>query len=498
MENERGSNHNLPAIMVIFGGTGDLTSRKLMPALYNLVCDGLLPDHFAIVAVGRQKKTDDQYRDEVYAAIKRYSCNEVIEANWHLLRELIYYIQLDFLDLDGYLSLQDSLKIIDQKHKTSGNRIFYLAVAPENFEIIVHGLHTNKLVDGSCGWQRLVIEKPFGRDLSSAKRLNNQLSQVFSEQNIYRIDHYLGKEMIQNIMVLRFCNSVFESVWSNKYIDNIQILLSERAGIGSRGGYYETAGAMRDMVQNHVLQTLSLVAMEPPVSLNPDAIRSEKLKVIQAIEPFEADDIQDNIIFGQYGAGCVDGIATKAYREEDKVAAMSTTETFVAMKLHIQNFRWAGTPFYIRTGKRLGSNEGKIVIQFKPLPPILYLRDRPVQEPNVLVINIQPQVGVVFQFSTKKFGSSEDIVSATMDTSNDCHTNGNTPEAYERLIVDILRGDTTLFSRWDEVEAAWGFVDKITANCKQQANEFPNYTAGTIGPARALELVSRDGRKWWD
>ncbi|QJW48280.1 glucose-6-phosphate dehydrogenase (NADP(+)) [bacterium BFN5] len=300
------------------------------------------------------------------------------------------------------------------------------------------------------------------------------------------------------VKVLRFCNSVFESVWSNKYIDNIQILLSERAGIGSRGGYYETAGAMRDMVQNHILQTLSLVAMEPPVSLSPDAIRSEKLKVIQAIEPFEADDIQENIILGQYGAGSVDGTTTKAYREEDKVAAMSTTETFVAMKLHIQNFRWAGTPFYIRTGKRLGSNQGKIVIQFKPSPPILYLRDRPIQEPNVLVINIQPQVGVVFQFSTKKFGSSEDIVSATMDTSNDCHTNGNTPEAYERLIVDILRGDTTLFSRWDEVEAAWGFVDKITANCKQQANEFPNYAAGTMGPARALELVSRDGRKWWD
>ncbi|GBG57360.1 glucose-6-phosphate 1-dehydrogenase [Sporomusaceae bacterium FL31] len=498
MENERGSNNNLPAIMVIFGGTGDLTSRKLMPALYNLVCEGLLPEHFAIVSVGRQKKTDDHYRAEVYEAIKRYSCNEVIEANWHSLSESIYYVQLDFLDSGGYLSLQASLEIIDQKHKTCGNRIFYLAVAPEYFEIIVHGLHTNKLVDGSHGWQRLVIEKPFGRDLSSAKRLNNQLSQVFSEQNIYRIDHYLGKEMIQNIMVLRFCNSVFESVWSNKYIDNIQILLSERAGIGSRGGYYETAGAMRDMVQNHILQTLSLVAMEPPVSLNPDAIRSEKLKVIQAIEPFESGHIQENVIFGQYGEGSVDGNLAKAYRAENKVAEMSTTETFVAMKLHIQNFRWAGTPFYIRTGKRLGSNEGKIVIQFKPSPPILYLRDKPVQEPNVLVIKIQPQVGVFFQFSTKRFGASEDIVSATMDTSNDCHTNGNTPEAYERLIVDILRGDTTLFSRWDEVEAAWGFVDKITANCKQQANEFPNYAAGSMGPVRALELVNRDGRKWWD
>ncbi len=498
MDNERASNHHLSGIIVIFGGTGDLTKRKLLPALYNLVCEGLVPENFAVVAVGRQEKTREQYLDEALAAVSRYSRNQIQAPCWEAFKKIIYYIQLDFLAADEYNKLQAALVQIDDKHTTGGNRVFYLAVAPEFFEPIVHSLHTYKLVGGERGWQRLVIEKPFGRDLPSAARLNQQLSQVFCEENIYRIDHYLGKEMIQNIMVLRFCNPVFESLWNNKYIDNVQILLSEKAGIGSRGGYYESAGAMRDMVQNHVLQTLSLIAMEPPVALTPDAIRNEKLKVIQAIEAFTPERIKQDVVFGQYGAGIQSGQAVKAYRDEEKVDPQSNTETFVAMKLYIQNFRWSGTPFYIRTGKRLGSNEGKIVIQFKTSPPVLYFSNTLAQQPNVLVIKIQPQVGVYFQFCTKKFGSSEEIVSATMDTSNDCYTNGNTPEAYERLIIDILRGDTTLFSRWDEVEAAWGFVDQIIARKQQVPGDFPNYQAGTMGPAQAEELLARDERKWWD
>lgn len=496
MKAERGSNRHLPAILVIFGGTGDLASRKLLPALYNLLCDGLLPENFAMVAVGRREKTLEQYRNEVFQAITTYSRSALTMENWRIFQQSVYYVRLDFLDFAGYAGLQNFLDHIDRQHGTAGNRVFYLGVAPEYFEPIVQGLYEHQLSGNHNGWKRLVIEKPFGRDLQSAARLNKKLSAAFNEQNIYRIDHYLGKEMIQNIMVLRFCNSVFEAVWSNKYIDNIQILLNEQAGIGSRGGYYETAGAMRDMVQNHVLQTLSLVAMDPPVSLESDAIRGEKLKVIQALEVFTPEMIARNIVFGQYAGGMMANRPVKGYREEVKVAENSETETFVAMKLHIQNFRWAGTPFYIRTGKRLGSNEAKIVIQFKPLPSVLYLRNQPVQQPNALTIKIQPEVGVCFQFSTKNFASKEAIVPAKMDTGNNCGANGNTPEAYERLIVDILRGDTTLFSRWDEVEAAWAFVDRLIEGRNQQ-NLF-SYSAGSMGPEQANELIRRDGRKWWD
>lgn len=496
MKAERGSNQHLPALLVIFGGTGDLARRKLLPAIYNLLCDGLLPEHFAVVAAGRREKTTEQYRSEVFTAITAYSRNAVTAENWRIFQPFIHYVRLDFLDVAGYAQLHSILEGIDRRHATAGNRIFYLAVAPEYFEPIVQGLRDQQDPAECRGWKRLVIEKPFGRDLQSAVRLNDKLSAVFSENNIYRIDHYLGKEMIQNIMVLRFCNSVFEAVWSNKYIDNIQILLSEQAGIGSRGGYYETAGAMRDMVQNHILQTLSLVAMDPPVSLQPDAIRSEKLKVIQALEVFTPAMVAENVIFGQYDQGMVKDQQVKAYRQEDKVAADSVTETFVAMKLYIENFRWSGTPFYLRTGKRLGSSEAKIVIQFKPLPPVLYLRKQPLEQPNALMIKIQPEVGVCFQFSTKNFNSKEEIVSARMDTGNVSSSNGNTPEAYERLIVDILRGDTTLFSRWDEVEASWAFVDRLITGRRLQS--FPNYAAGSMGPAQADELIRRDGRKWWD
>lgn len=489
-------NMDLSAIMVIFGGTGDLNYRKLMPALYNLVHDGLLPEHFALVSVGRKEKSLEQYRNEVFAALQEYSRNKIAESHWAKLRDLIYYIQFDFSDSCGYSKLKDFLEELDEKYHTHGNRIFYLAVAPDYFETIVHGLHVSGLTEENGSWKRLVIEKPFGKDLRTARKLNHKLSEVFSESSIYRIDHYLGKEMIQNILVLRFCNSVFESLWNNKFIDNIQISLNEKEGVGTRGGYYEKSGAMRDMVQNHILQILSLVAMEPPVNLKTDAIRTEKLKVIQAIEEFTPEKLKSNVVFGQYGIGEVNGKPVPAYREEEKISKTSNIETFVALKLHINNFRWAGTPFYIRTGKRLGTKSAEIVIQFKALPKILYFEDRNVQEPNLLVIRIQPNVGVFFQFNTKDFYTHHEIVSAKMDTSCTSYTQGNTPEAYERLIFDILRGDTTLFSRWDEVEASWKFADKIIEYGEHQPFDFPNYASGTMGPKQALELIERDGRKW--
>lgn len=490
--------NKLSAILVIFGGTGDLTHRKLMPALYNLVLDGHLPEHFSVVAIGRRDKIEEEYRQEIKASLIKHSRNKLNDEQWQRLEKKIHYFLLDFRQLDGYEELKKYLNKIDEAEATAGNRLFYLAVAPEYFETIVHGLQISDMADNSRGFSRLIIEKPFGKNLITARNLNKKLLEVFNESSIYRIDHYLGKEMIQNIMVLRFCNSIFESIWNNKFIDNIQISLTEKLGVGSRGGYYEHSGAMRDMLQNHIMQILSLVAMEPPVNLKTDSIRTEKLKVIEAIEDITPEFLRDNVVFGQYGKGVIDGIPVIGYKEEDNVPADSNTETFVALKLFINNFRWAGTPFYIRSGKRLGANSAEIVIQFKELPNILYFKDQNVQEPNLLVIRIQPNVGVFFQFNTKDFSSHYGIMPTKMDTSYSNPNQGNTPEAYERLIYDILRGDSTLFSRWDEVEAAWTVADKIIKYREQKKSAFPNYDAGSLGPIRSFELLARDGRKWWN
>lgn len=492
-----GGDDNLSAILVIFGGTGDLTHRKLMPALYNMLLDDLLPEHFRVVAIGRRDKTEEEYRNEIRVSIDKHSRNKVDESKWAKLQDMIKYYRFDFRDHDGYSLLKDYLDDLDKIAGTKGNRVYYLAVAPEYFETIVQGLQKSNMTKSEGSYSRLVIEKPFGKDLITARQLNEKILKVFDESNIYRIDHYLGKEMIQNIMVLRFCNSIFEAIWNNKFIDNIQISLTEKIGVGSRGGYYEHSGAMRDMLQNHIMQILSLVAMEPPVNLKTDSIRTEKLKVIQAIEDITPEFLRDNIVFGQYGKGVIDGHPVPGYREEENVPKDSGTETFVALKLHINNFRWAGTPFYIRTGKRLGNYGAEIVIQFKDLPNILYFNDSNIQEPNLLVIRIQPNVGVFFQFNTKDFSTHHDIVPMKMDTSYVSPSQGNTPEAYERLIYDILRGDSTLFSRWDEVEAAWTVADKIIRYREQNKVRFPNYDAGSMGPVRSFELLAKDGRKWW-
>lgn len=486
----------LSAIMVIFGGTGDLTHRKLLPALYNLVYDNLLPQNFAVVSVGRKEKTREEYCNEILESLKCYSRNKIDEKKWEELKSRIHYIQFDFTKPDGYQELSGFLSDLDGKYHTRGNRVFYMAVAPEYFETIVEALDIYCTPSKTAGWKKLVIEKPFGKDLKTAKKLNDSLLKVFAEKDIYRIDHYLGKEMIQNIMILRFCNPIFESMWSSKYIDNVQITLGEKYGVGTRSGYYESSGAVRDMVQNHITQILSLVAMEPPINLKTDSIRSEKLKVIQAIEEFSPERLRDNVVFGQYGNGFVDGMPVVGYREEENVAANSNTETFVALKLHINNFRWAGTPFYIRTGKRLNVHSAEIVIQFKSFPDILYFEGR-VQEPNLLVIRIQPNVGVFFQFNTKNFNTFEDIVPIRMETSHAAEIDGNTPEAYERLIFDVLRGDSTLFTRWDELEASWTIADKIISYRERNNFHFPNYDAGSMGPVKVYELLAKDGRKWW-
>jgi glucose-6-phosphate 1-dehydrogenase len=487
---------DLSCIMVIFGGTGDLTHRKLMPALYNLQCEKKLPYHFAVVSVGRRDKNNKEYRYEVYDSIRSFARFKIDEQTWGQLRQRIYYEKFNFTEDDGYTRLDTFLKKLDDQYQTGGNRIYYLAVAPEYFDVIVEKLHRHGMARNTGPWQRVVIEKPFGRDLPSARILNEKITAVFTESNTYRIDHYLGKEMLQNIMVIRFANMLFEPVWNNQFIDNIQILSCEKVGAGSRAGYYEQAGALRDMMQNHMLQLLTLTTIEPPASLDTESIRDEKVKVLRSLEQFSPEQVFKNVVRGQYGPGVIDDEEISGYRQEDRVSPTSDTETFIALKVHIDNFRWAGVPFYIRTGKRMPVKSTEIIIQFKPLPNILFAREYGGLDPNLLVIKIQPKEGIFLQFNAKKPGTENIIVPVQMDFCQNCRPGTNSPEAYERLLYDVMRGDSTLFARWDEVEYSWKFVDHIAAAWKERKPNFPNYAAGSWGPAEAAELLARDNREW--
>jgi len=491
------SNNSLESTLVIFGGTGDLTYRKLFPAIYNLQQGKSLPDSFAIVSIGRRDKTNEQYRTEIYESIKKFSRYELQEETWIKLKDRIYYYQIDFTTKEGYPELVQFLYQLDNKYKTNGNRLFYLAVAPEYFGLIVQLLNENGLVQNDNSWQRVIIEKPFGRDLVSAQLLNEQITKVFSEENTYRIDHYLGKEMLQNIMVIRFANSLFEPIWNNKYIDNIQISSSETVGIGDRGGYYEKSGALRDMVQNHMLQLLSLTAMEPPSSLETKAIRNEKVKLLQSIQELTPEVISKNMIRGQYDKGVINGKDVISYKEENRVSSDSNTETFIALKLYINNFRWHGVPFYIRTGKHMPSKSTEVVIQFKALDHVLYFDEHKNLQPNLLVIRIQPNEGVYLQFNGKVPGTKDLIVPVKMDYCQNCEITNNSPEAYERLLLDALKGDSTLFTRWDEVETSWKFIGQVD-NYLRNDPSIITYKSGTWGPDESEELLVRDGRKWWN
>lgn len=486
---------DLSCIMVIFGGTGDLTHRKLLPALYNLQCENLLPSDFAVVSVGRREKDHELYRREAYESISTSSHPDLNEQHWNDLKDRIYYYQLNFNEDEDYTSLNTFMSELEAKYSTT-NKIYYLAVAPDFFGVIAEKIHAHGLIKDN-GWNRVVIEKPFGKDLKSATKLNKTITDIFSEDNTYRIDHYLGKEMLQNIMVIRFTNALFEPLWNNKYIDNIQISSSETVGVENRGGYYENAGALRDMVQNHMLQLLTLIAMEPPVKLETESIRDEKVKVLRSLKEFTPELIKSDIVRGQYGSGTM-GTTEKliGYREEDRVSPISNTETFVALKIQIENFRWAGVPFYIRTGKRLPEKSTEIIIQFKNLPDILYSKEHHLQ-PNLLVIKIQPQEGVFFQFNAKEPGTLKNIIPVQMDFCQNCQIGTNSPEAYERLIHDVIKGDPTLFTRWDEVEYSWKFVETIHKVWEKEPVDFPNYNANTWGPIESNNLLRKENRNWW-
>ncbi len=485
-----------PCVMVIFGATGDLSCRKLYPALYNLYLHKQLPEPFVVLGLGRRISDIDDYRKIICESVQKYS-RQVNKDICGSFLDMFRFQQFDLLESGSFERLGAYLKEIEQTVRTGGNRVFFLAVSPEFFGTIVTKLAEHALIENGHGWQRVAIEKPFGQDETTARNLNITVRKVLNEENVFRIDHYLGKEMLQNLMIIRFANSLFEPLWNYKYIDNIQITVAQTGGIEKRGHYYDKAGALRDMVQNHMLQLLALTAMEPPVDLNPNSIRHEKLKVIKALRVLKGEDVFKNVVRGQYGEGIINGETVKSFIQEENVRSGSETETFVSARLFIDNLRWAGVPFYIRTGKRLPSNCAQIVVQFKTLAGVLYFKEHLDIQPNILVIKIQPEEGVYLQFNTKELGMRDRIVPVKMNYCQNCEFPHSSPEAYERVIRDVITGDSTRFMQWNEVELAWQFIDSIIDVWKNHKPFFPNYAAGTWGPQESDYLLLQDGRRWW-
>jgi len=486
--------------MVIFGATGDLTHRKLLPALYNLALEHPLPAGFSVVGFARRPYSDEQFREQALESINQYSRQKPVNPQvWEGFAAGIRYLQSDFHDLKGYERLNTLLNKLDQERGTSGNRIFYLSTPPSQYPEIIQNLGAAGMNRSRKGWTRIIIEKPFGHDLGSARELNRQVAKVFKEDQVYRIDHYLGKETVQNILVFRLANGIFEPVWNRRYVDHVQITVAENIGLEGRGAYYEESGAIRDMVQNHAMQLLSLVAMEPPIAFDANAVRDEKVKVLHALQPLAGQDAVTNILRAQYGPGWVSGKQVVGYREEPGVSPRSTTETYVAMKVFIDSWRWAGVPFFLRTGKHLPKRVTEIAIQFKQAPLMLFKRSEAYGqvEPNVLTLRIQPDEGISLKFGAKVPGSEMQIRSVNMDFFYGSSFVREQPEAYERLLLDCMLGDSTLFTRRDEVEAAWAFIQGILDEWKVEPPEtILTYESGTWGPQAADEFIWRDGRRW--
>jgi glucose-6-phosphate 1-dehydrogenase len=491
-----------PCIVVIFGASGDLTKRKLLPALYHLQQGGLLPEDFAVLGVAR-RPLEGSFAPDMKDGILAGGGVEESDPKLAPFVDRVQYYAMNFDDDAGYDGLQKKLAEMDGKYKTRGNRLFYLATAPEYFSDIVnflgkHGMaQPGEDANGKAPWVRTIIEKPFGHDLESAKALNDEVNKVFHEDQIFRIDHYLGKETVQNILVFRFANGIFENVWNRNYIDHVEITAAESIGIEGRGPFYEQAGALRDVVQNHVMELLSFVAMEPPVSFQADAVRAEKVKVWKAISPIHPADT----VRGQYGPGTVDGKAVPGYRQEDRVHPRSQTETYAALRLDIENWRWAGVPFYIRAGKRLPKRVTEITIQFKQPPMLLFkgseCHDSSAIKPNLISMRIQPDEGISLRFGAKLPGPSMDISPVQMNFSYADAFGKSSANGYERLLLDAMLGDGTLFAHRDGVEATWALMTPILkAWAETPVKDFPNYAAGTWGPSAADALLESEGRKW--
>jgi glucose-6-phosphate 1-dehydrogenase len=489
-----------PVTIVIFGGAGDLAHRKLLPALYNLHVDGLLPAPFAVVGIGRRAMTDDAYRDFAREGIDRFSRRQREEGRWQTFAGSLFFQRGSIEDTSSYRSLGARLDTIEHEHGLPGNRIYYLAVPPSMFAPTIKQLAGARLIapPDSHPYSRLIVEKPIGRDLASARAIDSELAAVFDERQIYRIDHYLGKETVQNIMVLRFANSIFEPLFNQKYIDHVQITVAEDEGVGTRAGYYEQAGALRDMVQNHILQLITLVALEPPHSLNADVVRDEKLEVIRSLRPIEGATVDQQVVRAQYAAGFELGEPVRGYRKEDGVDPRSRTETFVALQLFIDNWRWAGVPFFVRTGKRLPKRASEISIHLKGVPPILFNASPSAPlDPNVLSIRIQPNEGFALSIESKIPGPHVRVYPVKMDFQYGSTFGSPSPEAYERLLLDVMSGDATLFMRRDAVEASWQWVTAILDRWAGQPDlALPTYAAGEWGPAEADRLMESGGRRW--
>ncbi|MEP6809546.1 MAG: glucose-6-phosphate dehydrogenase [Chthoniobacterales bacterium] len=484
--------------IVIFGATGDLTHRKLIPALYNIAADGELPPQVAVVGVARRKKTDDDFRTEMGEAVRKFSRQTVRDEIWDGFAKSLYYHVSEFADAAGYKSLGERLAQIEKERGIGSNRLFYLAVAPDQFEPILENIKAAGLNKTADGWSRVIVEKPFGTDLASAEKLNRLVHRAFPEQSTYRIDHFLGKETAQNILVLRFANAIFEPLWNTRYIDHVQITAAETLGVEGRAGYYEGAGALRDMVQNHLLQLLCLVAMEPPTDLGADSIRDEKVKVVRSLRHFRSEEVGANVVRGQYAAGAIAGKPAPGYREEENVKPGSNTETFVALRLRIDNWRWADVPIYVRVGKRLPKSGTEISVHFKKAPSVLFNKESQALDHNVLVIRIQPDEGISLRMQAKVPGTSFRIEPVKMDFHYGTSFGKASPEAYERLLLDAMSGDATLFARSDEVEQAWAFIDVIEEAWQASENQptLFQYPAGSWGPDEADDLLARDGRAW--
>ena len=485
---------HIPCLITIFGATGDLSHRKLFPSIFHLYQQDNLDEHIAIIGIGRRDYNNEQFRDQVKASIQTYvkDTDRIDEFMTH-----VFYHKTDVSDKESYQSLLQLSERLDSEFALGGNRLFYLAMAPQFFGVISDYLKSSGLTQ-TTGFKRLVIEKPFGSDLKSAESLNNQIRRSFKEEEIYRIDHYLGKDMVQNIEVLRFANAMFEPLWNNKYISNIQVTSSEVLGVEDRGGYYESSGALKDMVQNHMLQMVALLAMEAPISLNSEDIRAEKVKVLKSLRQLKPEEVKKNFVRGQYDQGNIDGKQVKSYREEDRVAKDSVTPTFVSGKLTIDNFRWAGVPFYIRTGKRMKSKTIQVVVEFKEVPMNLYYETDNLLDSNLLVINIQPNEGISLHLNAKKNIQGIDTEPVQLSYAMSAQDKMNTVDAYENLLFDCLKGDATNFTHWEELKSTWKFVDAIQDQWTMVEPCFPNYEAGTNGPLESDLLLSRDGNHWWD
>ena len=486
-----------PGVVVIFGASGDLTSRKLVPALYELASQRRLPMEMAVVGISRTEMSHEEFRKKLRDTLEEHVSGGVSDEVWESFAGGIFYLSGDSKEPETYDELKGFLKELDSERGTQGNRAFYLSASPSLFPTIVERLGEAGMNEGEDGgWSRLVVEKPFGRDLGSARELNEEIRRYFNEDQIYRIDHYLGKETVQNILALRFANGIFEPIWNQHYVDHVQITVAEDIGVGTRGAFYEEAGALRDIVQNHVMQVLCLTAMEPPVAFDAESLREEKVKVLKAVRPIPEGEVEDYAVRGQYTSGWVWGEEVEGYREEESVDPESATDTYVALRLFVDNWRWAGVPFFLRAGKRMPKKATEVAIQFHSSPHTPFARDDTEGlEPNVLVVRVQPQEGLSLKIGAKVPGSGFEVSSVNMDLLYGTAFLEEAPDAYQRLLLDLMLGDPTLFIRADEAEGAWRILDPVMRRWAEE-KKVELYPAGTWGPEEADELLRRDGREW--